>query len=85
MKQRVLIPLVLAVVSFCNPGPLSAQQPAPGASGVIVQMPEIVRLTQDASNTREQLRSILRAYPEAVGEILRRDPSLMSRPDYMAS
>jgi hypothetical protein len=40
---------------------------------------------QDASSTREQLRSILRTYPEAVGEILRRDPSLMSRADYMAS
>lgn len=85
MKQRVLIPLVLAVVGFCNPGPASAQQPAPAPPAVIVQLPDTVRLTQDAGNTREQFRSILRAYPDAVGEILRRDPSLMSRPDYMTS
>jgi hypothetical protein len=88
MKQRVLIPLVLAVVGFCNPGPASAQQPAPAAPAPIAQLPagtDTVRLMQDASSTREQLRSILRTYPEAVGEILRRDPSLMSRADYMAS
>ncbi len=42
-------------------------------------------MVQDAENTREQLRSILRTYPDAIAEILRRDPSLMGRADYMAS
>src|SRR5687768_10317176 len=85
MKQRVLIPLVLAVVGFCNPGPASAQQPAPAPIAQLPAGTDTVRLMQDASSTREQLLSILRTYPEAVGEILRRDPSLMSRADYMAS
>ena len=81
MKQRVLIPLFLAVVGFCSPA--NAQPPAPAP---IAQFPaDTVRVVQDAESTREQLRSILRTYPDAVAEILRRDPSLMSRTDYMAS
>lgn len=85
MKPRVLIPLLFAVVGFCHPAPATAQQPAPAP---IAQLPvgaDTVRVVQDAENTREQLRSILRTYPDAVGEILRRDPSLMGRADYMAA
>lgn len=77
MKQRILIPVLLAVVGFCSPA--AAQQPAPSPA------PENIRVVQDAESTREQLRAILRTYPEAVGEVLRRDPSLMGRADYMAS
>ena len=83
MKQRVLIPLFLAVIGFCSAA--SAQQPAPAAPAAIAPFPDSVRVVQDAESTREQLRSILRTYPDAVAEILRRDPSLMSRADYMAS
>ena len=79
MKHRFLAPLLVAVVGFCNPGPAAAQQPAS------VAPPDSVRVVQDAEATREQLRNILQTYPAAVGEILRRDPSLMSRADYMAS
>jgi Na+-transporting methylmalonyl-CoA/oxaloacetate decarboxylase gamma subunit len=42
-------------------------------------------MRQDADDVREQLRAILQTYPRAVGEVLRRDPSLMGRADYMAS
>ena len=38
----------------------------------------------DAQTTREQLQEILRQYPPAVGEVLRRDTSLLNRPDYIA-
>lgn len=79
MKQRFLLPMVLAVVGFCHPAPAQAQEPAPPVRT------ENVRVVRDAESTREELRAILRTYPNAVGEILRRDPSLMSRPDYMAS
>ena len=79
MKQRLLIPVLLAVVGFCGPGPAAAQPPAPAP------LPDTIRVVQDAESTREQLRAILRTYPEAVGEIFRRDPSLMARADYMAS
>jgi hypothetical protein len=81
MTQRVLAPLLLAVVGFCSPAPAEARQPAqaPGSDNVrVVQVLE-------AEDVREQLRAILQSYPRAVGEVLRRDPTLMSRPDYMAS
>ena len=78
MKQRLLIPVLLAVVGFCSPATAAAQQPAPPP------VPDTIRVVQDAESTREQLRNILRTYPDSVGEILRRDPSLMSRADYMA-
>ena len=77
MKQGLLIPVFLAVVGFCSPA--AAQPPAPAP------VPDTIRVVQDAESTREQLRAILRTYPETVGEILRRDPSLMSRADYMAA
>ncbi len=79
MKQRFLAPLLLAVVGFCGPVAAAAQSPVQGAPV------DNVRVVQDAESTREQLRSILQTYPAAVGEILRRDPSLMGRADYMAS
>lgn len=80
MKQRYLLLALLAVVGFCDPVPAAAQQPAPPAVAS-----ETVRVVQDAESTREQLRAILQMYPDAVAEILRRDPSLMGRADYMAS
>ena len=78
MKQRLLIPVLLAVIGSCSPAPAAAQQPAPPA------VPDTIHVVQAAENTREQLRNVLRMYPDSVAEILRRDPSLMSRPDYMA-
>ena len=78
MKQRLLLPVVLAVAGFCNPAPAAAQQPAPPP------VPDTIHVVQAAENTREQLRNVLRTYPDSVAEILRRDPSLMSRADYMA-
>jgi hypothetical protein len=95
MKQRLLLPMFLAVIGFCDPGPAAAQPGAPAArnlrGGVEQQAApapssvETVRVVQDAESTRDQLRAILRIYPNAVAEVLRRDPSLMARPDYMAS
>ena len=57
----------------------------PAAPAPLPPTTETVRVVQDAESTREQLRAILRLYPNAVAEVLRRDPSLMARPDYMAS
>ena len=81
MKQRLFFPVLLAVVGFCSPAPAAAQQPSPAPPP---QSVDTVREVQSAESTREELRAILRTYPNAVGEVLRRDPSLISRPDYMA-
>jgi len=73
--KRILIPVLLAVLGFCTPARAQAQQPPPGE-------PTVVR---DADFTRRELQEILRTYPRSVGEILRRDPSLMLEADYMAA
>lgn len=77
MKQRFLIPALFALLGFCVAAPAAARQAAPPA--------ETVRSTQDAQQVREELQRILETYPRSVPEVLRRDPLLMSRPDYMAS
>jgi hypothetical protein len=78
MKQRLLVPALLAVLGFCGATPAAARQtqPPPDTQRVVVQ---------DADWVRNELQNILRGYPRTVGEILRRDPSLMGRTDYMAA
>ena len=66
--------------------PLQQQPPAtapaaPLPPGYPVQ---IFQSNMDAGSVRDQLQQILRQYPPAVGEVLRRDPSLLERPDYIA-
>jgi hypothetical protein len=79
MKQRILFSLVAAVVGFCSPA--EAQQPPASPAPVM----ETVANVPDAEVVRERLQEILRGYPRSVGEVLRRDPTLMTRADYMAS
>src|SRR5262245_585638 len=40
---------------------------------------------QKATETREQLRQILDQYPPSVRQVLRCDPSLLTRQEYMAT
>lgn len=75
MKQRILFSVLAAVIGFCSPA---------GAQTTTVQREALVNPQPTAEDTREDLRLILQKYPYSVAEILRRDPSLMSRPDYMA-
>ena len=75
MKRRVLLPVLVALLGSCRP---AAAQTRPERSEAAV-------LKHTAEDTREDLRAILEKYPNSVGEILRRDPSLMSRADYMAA
>jgi hypothetical protein len=77
MKRYLLIPALMAVLGFCGATPAAARQAVPP--------PDNVRVVQDADWVRNQLHDILRSYPRSVGEILRRDPSLMARTDYMAA
>ena len=66
-------------------------QPTPPAPAAVAQpafppdTDSVPARRQDAEHTRDELHRILDLYPRAVGEVLRRDPSLMARPDYMAS
>jgi hypothetical protein len=81
MKQRILFPVLLAVLGFCSP---AAAEQAPASAPTPVQVVETIQV-QDAEVVRDRLQDILRGYPRSVGEVLRRDPTLMGRADYMAS
>jgi hypothetical protein len=91
MRRHTFATLFAAALAMSG-ATLVAQQPAPQAQQVPQQpvqtlAPGFVQIYQggqDASSTREQLQEILRQYPPAVGEVLRRDPSLLDRPDYIA-
>jgi len=41
--------------------------------------------SQNAWNTQQDLWRVMRQYPPAVGEIIQRDPSLLTKPEYMAA
>jgi hypothetical protein len=41
--------------------------------------------SRNARGTQNDLWTVLRQYPPAVGEILQRDPSLLGKPEYMAA
>ena len=41
--------------------------------------------TRDARETRDRLRQVLEQYPPSVREVLRIDPSLLTRADYLAT
>lgn len=75
MKRRFLLPVLVALLGCCSP---AAAQTNPNRSEAGVRQ-------QTAEDTREDLRALLEKYPNSVGEILRRDPSLMARADYMAA
>ena len=66
--------MLVALLGFCSP---AAAQTTPDRRDAVRQ--------PTAEDTREDLRAILETYPHSVGEILRRDPSLMARADYMAA
>lgn len=61
----------------------SAQQPpAPAAPPALT--PVFVN-DQDAQQTREELRNLLRQYPPSVARVLALDPSLLASPAYLAT
>lgn len=84
MKQRALatfaaVLLVTAGLAAQPAAPTPPPTPAvPGAPAALYPVPV------DAQTTRDQLQEILQQYPPAVGEVLRRDNSLLTRPDYIA-
>src|SRR4051812_11905815 len=57
----------------------AAQRPAEAS------LPPVIADTQTARETRDRLHEILEQYPPSVGQVLRLDPTLLSKPDYMAS
>src|SRR6185436_13047861 len=48
------------------------------------QQVQVFQESADARGTRAQLQQLLRQHPPAVGEVLQRDPSLLTRADYLS-
>lgn len=77
-----------AVLTFLlAAAPASAQQatparPAPAAPAAPTQ---VFVNDQDAQQTREELRSLLRQYPPSVARVLALDPSLLTNESYLAT
>ncbi|TAK17129.1 MAG: hypothetical protein EPO35_03780 [Acidobacteria bacterium] len=68
--------LGLVAASFVAvPRPALAQTPAPQT---------IVVEDQNADRTREALEEVLKRYPPSLAYVLKLDPSLLSKPDYLA-
>ena len=85
MKQRVLLAAILLALAV----PARAQEPD-RIGPVLVQRqgaqgPDVFVLqdSSDASATRNQLQQILRQLPPNVGDVLRRDPSLLTQAGYL--
>src|SRR5436190_12731698 len=72
-----------ALLSGVSPALLAQPRPAPTQAPAPAQAPAPVD-ERDARETRERLREVLNQYPPSVGQVLRLDPSLLSKPDYMA-
>lgn len=74
-----------------------AAQPARPATPSVPQRPQIpatpgqpspgfmIQERPDARETRDRLRDVLNQYPPSVREVLRIDPTLLYRPDYLAT
>lgn len=72
--------LILLVLALTSAGLGAQERPAPPAT----QQIPVFQETADARATRVQLQQILRNHPPAVGEVLQRDPSLLTRADYLS-
>ena len=70
-----------ALLSGLPPALLAQARPTPTQAPAPAQAPVDER---DARDTRQRLRDIFNQYPPSVGQVLRLDPSLLTKPDYMA-
>lgn len=79
--HRITHPALVALALIVTASALPAQErPFPPTT----QQVPVFQETADARQTREQFIQLLRQHPPAVGEVLQRDPSLLTRPDYLA-
>jgi hypothetical protein len=87
MKRFLLVSLVAAGVALTASAASAQQKPVPTPPRSPAPAQPVVQVYQgphDAQAIRDQFQEILRQYPPAVGEVLRWDPSLLGREDYLA-
>jgi len=70
-----------AFAAQARPAPRAEAQTPPTQAAV---PPTQILEDQNARQTRQRLREILEQYPPSVAQVLRLDPSLLNRPEYLA-
>jgi hypothetical protein len=81
LRTLTLTLWMTALMSGLPPAILAQTPPRPAAAPAPPASPVDER---DARDTRERLREIFNQYPPSVGQVLRLDPSLLTKPDYLA-
>jgi hypothetical protein len=72
--------LLLTVLALTSAGLTAQERPVPPPP----QQVPVFQESADARATRVQLQQLLRQHPPAVGEVLQRDPSLLTKADYLS-
>jgi len=93
MTRRALTASLFLLTAAATAAPALAQRnPEPQRSPVFIErgrpLSDSERAafdSQNAWNTQQDLWRVMRQYPPAVGEIIQRDPSLLTKPDYMSA
>jgi hypothetical protein len=83
MKRTFYVVLIAATLTGSAPGTAVAQQ-APAAPPQPAPQVDVVPFNQrSAQDVRNELNQLLRDYPPSVGQVLRLDPSLLTREGYL--
>jgi len=100
MTNRALTAFIFGLTLAAAAGPAGAQTPPRAPQAVQAPQPPQVRIErgaplsdsqrayldqQNAFSTQQDLWRVMRQYPPAVGEIIQRDPSLLTKPEYMSA
>lgn len=80
MNRIAHLALAALALSLAPAGLAAQERPLPP----VPQQIPVFQETADARETREQFMRLLRQHPPAVGEVLQRDPSLLTRADYLS-
>jgi hypothetical protein len=85
--KRFLLAVLVLTVPLALPAPLPAQQtPLPAQGFLTIDGRTTDNLDEnDARRVRQELQELLRQHPPAVRAVFQADPSLLSRPDYLAA
>ena len=82
MTTQILV--FTALLLAAPPAATAAQRASGGRAAEPAAAAQAPVDEQTARETRERLQLILQQYPPSVGQVLRLDPSLLTKPDYLA-
>jgi hypothetical protein len=84
ISRQILLAVAVAVAAAGLRAQAQEPRPVPQAPASQPAVVPVFQDTPDADTTRNRLHQLLRQLPPAVGEVLQRDPSLITRQDYLA-